>query len=54
MIKYKERLDKVSLEYNVEGVKWDIVCGNTLNVSRFGRKMDFVVGDPPCVRVHRV
>jgi len=53
-VKCKERLDKVSLEYNVEGVKWDIACGNTLNVSKFDRKMDFVVGNPPYVRVHNL
>jgi len=53
-VKCKEKLDRVSFKYNVKHVKWDVYHGNALNVSRFNRKIDFVVGNPPYVRVHNL
>lgn len=44
----------VAFQYGVKNVRWDIVCDNALTLSRFNGKMDFVVGNPPYVRVHNL
>lgn len=50
-----ERLNKVVLEYNIDNVKWDILCGDSLELSKkYYGKMDFVIGNPPYVRVHNL
>ena len=48
------RLNHIVREYGVDGVEWDIINDNTLNVHRFDNRMDFVVGNPPYVRVHNL
>lgn len=40
--------------YGVYNVDWDITCADTLTVDRFNGKMDFVLGNPPYVRVHNL
>jgi adenine-specific DNA-methyltransferase len=47
-------LDYVAAEYGVTGVRWDIKNADTLGVSAYDGKMDFVVGNPPYVRVHNL
>ncbi len=47
-------LDHVAAAYGVGGVRWDISNENALNVSRYDGMMDFVVGNPPYVRVHNL
>lgn len=47
-------LDKTALLYGITNVKWNIICGNTLNHSEFDKKMDYVIGNPPYVRVHNL
>ncbi len=37
-----------------EDVKFDIICANSLLVEKFNSKMDFVVGNPPYIRVHNL
>lgn len=44
----------IAMQYGIEKVRWDIQCENTLTVKRFNGKMDFVVGNPPYVRVHNL
>lgn len=44
----------IAMQYGIENVHWDIQCENTLTVKRFNGKMDFVVGNPPYVRVHNL
>jgi adenine-specific DNA-methyltransferase len=41
-------------EYNIQNVKFDIVNDDTLKVEKYNRKMDFVLGNPPYVRVHNL
>ncbi|MGI6751172.1 MAG: Eco57I restriction-modification methylase domain-containing protein [Anaerovoracaceae bacterium] len=45
---------KVAAEFNVFDVAWDIRCADALNVGDYRGKMDFVVGNPPYVRVHNL
>lgn len=47
-------LNKVVEEYGISKVKWDITNADTLTVDRFNAKMDYVIGNPPYVRVHNL
>lgn len=49
-----QNLNKVVEEYGISKVKWDITNADTLTVDRFNAKMDYVVGNPPYVRVHNL
>lgn len=54
---YKEcikNLNNVVNKYNIKGVKWDILNENTLNVTKYDGQMDYVIGNPPYVRVHNL
>lgn len=48
------RLERLVAEFNLPEVKWDIRNANALEVRDFDGKMDFVVGNPPYVRVHNL
>lgn len=48
------RLDAVAREYGVEGVQWDVQCADALTVDDYNGRMDYVVGNPPYVRVHNL
>lgn len=50
--KSKENLQKVANKYGLKDVCFDIVCGDALMQIQFNGKMDFVLGNPPYVRVH--
>lgn len=45
---------KIAEQYGAIGVNWDIVCGNSLAITDYDGKMDFVLGNPPYVRVHNL
>lgn len=47
-------LNAVALTFGVQGVNWDVVCADALTVDRFDGRTDFVVGNPPYVRVHNL
>lgn len=47
-------LNSVADEYDISDVKWDVVHQDALSVTRHNGKMDFVVGNPPYVRVHNL
>ena len=48
-------LNAVAAEFDLHDVKWDIQCGDALELSKsYYGKMDFVVGNPPYVRVHNL
>lgn len=49
-----ENLDEQVLPYGLSGVKWDVINADTLTVSKYNGKMDYVVGNPPYVRVHNL
>lgn len=52
--KCEKNLCKVVRDFGIDRIKWDLVCANTLSVGRYNGKMDFVVGNPPYVRVHNL
>ena len=49
-----DRCNSLVSAYGIEGVKWDFINGDTLQTDVFDGKMDFVVGNPPYVRVHNL
>lgn len=49
-----ENLNHISSQFGIADVAWDIVRGNALKERRYDGKMDFVVGNPPYVRVHNL
>lgn len=49
-----ENLDEVVLKYGIRDVVWDVLCANMLGLSHYNHKMDYVVGNPPYVRVHNL
>lgn len=49
-----ERMRQLENELNLPPVAWDIRCADALQVRDFDGRMDFVVGNPPYVRVHNL
>lgn len=52
--KCRNNVSAIAAEYGINHVNWDITCENTLQVKRFDGKMDFVLGNPPYIRVHNL
>ena len=49
-----KRLNAIAVEFGLENVVWDIRNADTLSVHDYDGRMDFVVGNPPYVRVHNL
>ena len=49
-----ENVNNIALSYGIENVKWDIMCKDALTVRKYDNKMDYVLGNPPYVRVHNL
>lgn len=47
-------LDSIAREYGLKNIKWDVICGNALTMDKFNGKMDYVVGNPPYIRIHDI
>lgn len=47
-------LNNIAQENGLNDVKWDIHNADTLTQDQYNGKMDFVVGNPPYVRVHNL
>lgn len=47
-------LDAVALNFGVQEVNWNVVCADALTFDRWNGQIDFVVGNPPYVRVHNL
>lgn len=53
-MKCVQRLDAVAAQYGVFDVRWNIICADTLTVDKYDGKMDYVLGNPPYIRVHNL
>ncbi|MDR3290261.1 MAG: SAM-dependent methyltransferase [Rickettsiales bacterium] len=49
-----QNLDSIINEEGIKNVKWDVLNCDALTVTKFNNKMDYVVGNPPYVRVHNL
>lgn len=47
-------LNIITSEYGLESVKWDIMNTSALSVTKYNNLMDYVIGNPPYVRVHNL
>lgn len=52
MEKCVKNISEIASGYNLQNLQWDILCANSLFINKYNGKMDFVVGNPPYVRVH--
>ena len=43
---------QIAAQFNIYNVKWDIRCNDAMVTHDYDGKMDFVLGNPPYVRVH--
>ena len=63
---HKKCIDRLnSIEFHVPGVEemykvldinvnWDIKCADALTITEYDNKMDYVIGNPPYVRIHNL
>lgn len=49
-----ENMSKVAKEFGISSVDWDVINADTLTIDKFNNKMDFVIGNPPYIRVHNL
>ena len=53
--KCKDGLSAIAEEQGgITGVNWDIRCGDALSITDYEGKMDYVLGNPPYVRIHNM
>ncbi|MCF0233524.1 MAG: N-6 DNA methylase, partial [Thermoguttaceae bacterium] len=48
------RLDDVAGQFGIRGVRWDVRVGDATTIRDYDGRMDFVLGNPPYVRVHNL
>ena len=53
-IKCRNNLSKVLSKYNLPNIEFDICCADALGIEKYNGKMDYVVGNPPYIRVHNL
>lgn len=54
-LKCLKNLNSLVAEYGIdEPVAWDILCSDAMAVDKYNGKMDFVLGNPPYIRVHNL
>lgn len=47
-------LNEIVKHFEIHGVIWDIINADALTIDTYDYKMDYVVGNPPYVRVHNL
>lgn len=50
-----KNINRIAKEYGIKNkIRWDIICADALTTYKYNGKMDFVLGNPPYVRVHNL
>ena len=49
-----DNLNSIFQKYRITNIKWDIICDDALAINKYNGKMDYVLGNPPYVRVHNL
>ena len=52
--KCRDNLNNILKTYHISPIDWDIKCGNSLTFSDFDKNMDYVIGNPPYVRMKNI
>ena len=47
-------ISHIAERFGVKDVVWDIICGDSLSINKYDGRMDYVIGNPPYVRVHNL
>lgn len=47
-------LNTTVLAYGLGGVEWNVFQGDSLVIDKFDNQMDYVIGNPPYVRIHNL
>lgn len=47
-------LNTCTLGFKIHNVKWDLYNQDSFSIKKFDKKMDYVVGNPPYVRIHNL
>ena len=47
-----ENLNTTAARFGIFGVEWDILCADAMTVNKYDGQMDYVLGNPPYIRVH--
>ncbi|MBQ9372631.1 MAG: N-6 DNA methylase [Thermoguttaceae bacterium] len=50
----RRRLDEIAAGFRLRDVRWRLRCGDATAERQYDGKMDFVIGNPPYVRVHNL
>ncbi len=51
----RERCSLIAESYGIaRNIRWDFISGNSLNIKDFDGRMDYVIGNPPYVRIHNL
>lgn len=53
-IKCLNNLSQHVFWFGISGIRWDILNADTVETKTFNNKMDYVVGNPPYVRIHNL
>lgn len=48
------RLNNITSKFNIKDVKWSFLNENSLIIDSFDNQMDYVIGNPPYIRVHTI
>lgn len=48
----KKKLNDIVNKYGIKNINFDLNCADALLVSKYNNSMDFVIGNPPYIRVH--
>lgn len=52
--KCKENLNKLVETFGILNVNWDIICSDAFLVEKYNGSIDYVLGNPPYVRIHNL
>lgn len=47
-------LNDLAHNYGLDGIRWDLSCADSMTVTKYDNSMDYVLGNPPYVRVHNL
>ncbi len=47
-----KNVSDIAKSYCVSDVNWDIICADAMCVTKYNGRMDFVLGNPPYIRIH--
>jgi len=50
----QNNLNNILKKHDLDLIDWDVFQGNSLEVTKYDKMMDYVIGNPPYVRIHNI